>query len=100
MTTLSHTYIPRRLMKQNQGLQLSFSSETPKIPTPSSVASLFKNTFNSKKKKLLLLHGIPGSSDYLFGEEQLHYHYIYVHILTYLYILLVMLSLIIEDYVI
>lgn len=100
MTTLSH--IPPRETKSRSST-LSFSSERPpKIPPklpPLSPHYYSKLLLLTQKKKLL--HGIiPGSSDYLFGEGQLHYHlyYYYIYVHTYLYIL-VMLSLII-DYVI
>ena len=93
MTTLSH--IPPRETKIKV-FNYHFQARPPKIPTPSSVASLFKTTFNSKKKTTSWYSRFIWLSVWWRATAlSLYYYYIYVH--TYLYIL-VMLSLII-DYV-
>ena len=88
MTTLSHTYIPRPPHEtKSRSSTIIFKRDPRKSLLPPLSPHYSKILLTQKKKKLLLLHGIPGSSDYLFGEEQLHYHY-YIIIIIFMYIYL------------
>lgn len=87
MTTLSHTYIPRPPHETKSRSSTIIFKRDPRKSLLPPLSPHYSKILLTQKKKLLLLHGIPGSSDYLFGEEQLHYHY-YIIIIIFMYIYL------------